>query len=489
MVPVDNYVELGYTDIRKAISLLLHGLRRVKMSKEKFYQILKVLFVGLYSVVAALSPALGGGDFEPSALVEPGDSSKYIQADAVDTGIDIYSPRIGGGGYRYGPSMILNTDGSIDIWCATDGPGDISDMVSYARLYDGGKRSSTEHLALKPTGGGYDNLSTCDPGVIKFGGYYYIGYTTTIDKRGVDNDICVARSKKPDGPYEKWTGSGWGVEPQPMIEYTDNPDYWGAGEPSFVLMGDKLYIYYSWNRTGPTTRLAIADATDENWPATLEYKGEVIPEKNGGDSTDVKYLDAYGRFIAVFTEKRFSPDSYVAVWESFDGLHFRPCDIIKTNTAKYLHNCGISGRADGHIGAGDPVYLGYAYGPWNQNGWSTRLHAVKLSLADAPKTDDAAEENVDIPAVRRSVRVIPDVLTVKAEKQVYTVSEPTQVWVMAYDNDGYVFPVLLGTRFYGYDKSVIRIVGGRMYPVGEGTTRVFLNWHGMRGDFLVHVEK
>ena len=60
---------------------------------------------------------------------------------------------------------------------------------------------------------------------------------------------------------------------------------------------------------------------------------------------------------------------------------------------------------------------------------------------------------------------------------------------MAYDNDGYVFPVLLGTRFYGYDKSIIRIVGGRMYPVGEGTTRVFLNWHGMRGDFQVHVEK
>lgn len=107
------------------------------MSKEKLYQILKVLFVGLYSVVAALSPALGGGDFEPSALVEPGDSSKYIQADAVDTGLDIYSPRIGGGGYRYGPSMILNTDGSIDIWCATDGPGDISDMVSYARIQRG----------------------------------------------------------------------------------------------------------------------------------------------------------------------------------------------------------------------------------------------------------------------------------------------------------------------------------------------------------------
>ena len=82
---------------------------------------------------------------------------------------------------------------------------------------------------------------------------------------------------------------------------------------------------------------------------------------------------------------------------------------------------------------------------------------------------------------------VPDVVTVKAEKQVYTISEPTQVWITAYDNDGYVFPVLAGTRFYGYDTSVIRIVGGRMYPVGEGSTRVFLDWNGMTGDFLVNV--
>lgn len=310
---------------------------------------------------------------------------------------------------------------------------------------------------------------------------------SVIDNRGVDNDICVARSKNPDGPFEKWTGSGWGVEPAPLIEYTDNPDYWGAGEPSFVLMGDKLYIYYSWNTTGSTTRLAIADATDENWPATLEYMGTAIPDKHDGDSADVKYLDEYGRFIAVFTEKRFSTESYVAVWESFDGLHFRPCDIIKANTAKNLHNCGISGRADGHIGKGDPVYLGYGYGVWGGIGWPTRLHALRLSLGDAAVTDDAAEENVEMEIVTRPARLISDSLTVKAEKPSYVISRPTQLWVMAYDSDGYVFPVLAGTRFYGYDRSVIRMVGCMMIPVGEGTTRVFLNWHGIPADCLVTV--
>ena len=458
------------------------------MTMHTIYLVLKTLFVSLYTLSVAFAPVVGGGDYAPATPVAAGDAAMYIHADAVDAGTEIYAPRAEGGGYRYGPSMILNTDGSLDVWCATDGPGDIWDMISHTRFYDGGKCSSAEKLVIKPTGGGYDDYSTCDPGVIKFGGYYYVGYTTTLDERGIDNDICVARSKSPNGPFEKWTGSGWGVEPKPMIEYTDNPDYWGAGEPSFVLMGDKLYIYYSWNTDTPATRLAIADATDENWPATLTYKGDVIAAKRGdSDSADVKYVDAYGRFIAVFTEKRFSENSYIAVWESFDGLHFRPSDIIKTNTARYLHNCGISGRADGHIGAGDPVYLGYAYGSRDVDGWATRLHELRLSLADAPMTDDAAEENAELQIKPRPVRAIPGVLTVKAEKQVYTISKPTQVWIIAYDNDGYTFPVLLGTRFYGYDKSVVRFVGGMMFPVGEGTTRVFLNWHGMTGDFLVHV--
>ena len=453
-----------------------------------FMQVLKTLFIWLYPIITLFSPAVGGGDFAPSQPVEAGDPAKYVQIEAVDTGIDIYTTVKGGGGYRYGPSMILNTDGSLDVWSACNAPGDIWDMVSYSRLYDGGRRSSAESLPVKPTAGSHDNYSTCDPGVIKFGGYYYVGYTTTLDVRGVDNDICVARSKSPDGPFEKWTGAGWGVEPQPLIEYTDNPDQWGAGEPSFVLMGDKLYIYYSWNTSAPATRLAIADATDENWPATLEYMGDVIPNKPGSaDSADVKYSDEFGRFIAVFTSKRFSPDSYIAVWESFDGVNFRQSGLVKANTCRNLHNCGISGRADGHIGAGDPVYLGYSYLDGVEDGWATRLHEVRLSLADAPKTDDTAEENVAMTFERHRVTIVPNVMTVKAEKQVYDISKPTQVWVMAFDTDGYIVPVLTGTRFYGYDKNVIRMVGGRMYPVGEGTTRVFLNWHGIRGDFLVNV--
>ena len=459
---------------------------------QTIYLILKTLLAGLTVLgigSAGLAPMTGGGDFDASDPARPGDQAMYLQIAAEDTGFDTFRPGQIHGGYHYGPSIILNRDGSMDLWSAANGPGDIVDVVTYSRLFDGGRTRTKEVVALSATPESQDERWTCDPGVIKFGGYYYIGYTSTMDDRGVCNHVYVARSRNPDGPFdEKWTGDGWGVSPVPLVEYTDNPEAFGAGEPSFVLLGDTLYIYYSWcTEKGATTRVATADAADENWPATLRYHGECIPLKNDGDSADVKYADAYGRFVAVFTEKRFSDDSYVAVWESFDGITFRRSGFVKNNTAKKLHNCGISGRADGHIGADDPVYLSYAYGnDWGN--WPTRLHGVTLSLSTCPRLPDSSEENVDIPVERRGVRLIPEVTMIKGEKQVYHIQKSQHIWVMAMDSDGFTFPILLGATFDGYDKSVIRVVGNRIFAVGSGTTRVNVHWNGLSGQFVVHTD-
>ncbi len=455
------------------------------------YLILKTVLIYLTLLgigSSAFAPMKGGGDFPASGPSEPGNPSEYLQIDAVDEGTDTFNPGEIHGGYRYGPSMILNRDGSIDLWSAANGPGDVIDVVTYCRLFEEGRKRTKEVVALSPTPETEDADWTCDPGVIKFGGYYYIGYTSTLDKRGTDNSVYLARSRNPDGPFEKWTGNGWGTAPVvPLIKFDGNPDCFGAGEPSFVLMGDTLYIYYSWNDPEATTRVATADATDENWPAKLEFHGKCLPPKNGGDSADVKYSDEYGRFLAVFTEKRFSDDSYVSVWESFDGINFRQSGFVKTNTAKKLHNCGISGRADGHIGKGDPVYLSYAYGSdWGN--WPTRFHRVTLSLSRSPKTDDTAEKNIDMPVIRRKVSAIPEVTMIKAEKQVYHVKDSESLLVMAMDSDGFTFPVLFGAKFDGYDESIIRISGYRIYAVGKGSTRVHIRWHNLEGNFIVYAE-
>ena len=80
-------------------------------------------------------------------------------------------------------------------------------------------------------------------------------------------------------------------------------------------------------------------------------------------------------------------------------------------------------------------------------------------------------------------------MSIKAEKQVYMLegNKSQQIWAMAYDYDGYYFPVLYGVRYDGYDKNVIRIVGSRIYPVHPGETRVQIHWHDFSGDFIVRV--
>ncbi len=457
---------------------------------ETLYQILKMMLIVVFSLEQFFAPKIAGGDFPPSEPVEPGDETKYVQIEAVDEGFDTFNPVNFEeyAGYRYGPSMILNSSGSLDVWCAANGPGDYVDIVNYKRYSADFKKSTKEVTVLTPTAGTADCEDvpcTCDPGVIKIGDWYYISYTTSF--------TGVARCKNPEGPFlEKWTGDGWGTEPAAVLDNYGPPIYFGPAECSFVVMGDTLFIYYSWwDDRGPATRVATADATDENWPATIQLHGECIPPKDDGDSADVVYSDEYGRFIAVFTERRFSDNSYVAVWESFDGLTFRRSGFIQNNTCKKLHNCGISSRADGHIGEGDPVYLSYAYagadttGSWGN--WATRMHKITLSLADAPMEDLSTLTHSDAVVTPRELSVLPRILTIKAEHLSYTVSKSEQIWILAFDEDGICFPILTGLCFDGYDTSVIRIVGTRIIPVASGNTRVWVHWHGFTSSFIVNV--
>ena len=78
---------------------------------------------------------------------------------------------------------------------------------------------------------------------------------------------------------------------------------------------------------GIFTHLATADATDENWPATLKFHGSAC--KKTTDSLDVKYVEEWGKFIGVATGNRMGPSSWLALYESNDGLTFTPVDAIK----------------------------------------------------------------------------------------------------------------------------------------------------------------
>lgn len=248
------------------------------------------------------------------------------------------------------------------------------DQVAYRRSSDGGKSWSADQMVLKPTKDSRDQLSVCDPGVARWGNYYFIGYTSTEDTSGKTNHVYVCRSQTAVGPWEKWNGSGWGGSPKPIITYTGSSDYFGAGEPCMVVKDNKIFFYYSWNGGNNetiTTRVATANEDDPNWPAHLSLHGTAINKSliSGADHCDVKYRDDIKKFQAVHTASRITAESYIVLWVSSDGLNFEKSGEIRNNLRPYLHNCGWSSDEKGHINTTKQNFISYAYGPkwaaWN----------------------------------------------------------------------------------------------------------------------------
>ena len=122
-------------------------------------------------------------------------AGKHIRLTLKDAGADVFTPRDDGQqDYRYSPSLLYNDDGGIDVWFASPGDGeDEYDWVTYRHSDDGGSTWTDEKVVLSPSPNTPDSLSICDPDVFFYGGYYYIGYTSTINKneKGLCNSVFI----------------------------------------------------------------------------------------------------------------------------------------------------------------------------------------------------------------------------------------------------------------------------------------------------------
>jgi hypothetical protein len=338
--------------------------------------------------VTTVTPLPGWDIFEPLTY---GSEHRDLHVDEL-LGRGLWDP------YRYGPSIIREDDGTLDAWFSSPGGRGADgehqwDWIRHRASEDGGKTWGPETLVLKPTPDSRDRQSVCDPGVIRFGGYYYLGVTSVEDPEGHGNEVFVARSESPIGPYKKWNGKGWGGSPVPLIPFDGPSNVWGAGEPSFVLKDDTLFIYYTlWSETdkGETileTRVCTAPATGEDWPNRLLHHGAAfhrLTEEGYEDSADVKYLPDAGVFVALSVANRITERSCVAIRESCDGIHFGPPRMIKENIRPKCHNLGISGTESGHIRAGERVFLAYAYAAPGDQGvhWHTYWQPVSISFEE-----------------------------------------------------------------------------------------------------------
>lgn len=298
--------------------------------------------------------------------------------EAVDEGeIFFYSSE---GFYRYGPSIMTNDDGSLDIWLSAPGnSGSQWDWIAYRHFNC--ESWSSEEIVLRPTSGSKDRCSVCDPALVYFGGYYYLGYTATdyYEGKGTYNMAYVARSRYPDGPYEKWNGNGWGGNPEPIIFYDGGQDNWGIGEISFVVYDGDLCIFYTYiDIADRYVGLYKADLV-EDWPGTMRNKGPVLYRLDQ-DSTEVVYDDYLNTFMAFTIENRMMEGSEVAMYVSENGKDFEKAASVKEGIEDYAHNMGVAKNAEGHVNTENELLIGYAYGP-NWGRWNTKLQNIKVEKA------------------------------------------------------------------------------------------------------------
>ena len=425
------------------------------------------------------------------------DPSKHVDISITGEGYDIYRVPQGTSGYRYGCSMIRHDDNSLDAYFASVGADGEWDWITYKHSDDNGVTWTNEKVVLTPTDKSMDFYSVCDPGVVYFNGYYYLGYTSTISNDQVCNNVYVARSENPDGPFEKWNGEGWGGNPEPIFYYDQDCASWGMGEPSFVELNGTLYIYYTnTTPTGGYTMVATADATDENWPATIVEHGVAI-QKGSVDSLDVKYVEDYGKFLAIATGNRMTADSYVVFYESDDGITFTQCDPVKENTYAFCHNAGISGTPNGHIKLSDQTFIIYAYGTdWGQ--WNTRVQPISITLSDKTTTQ-IIEEGLSKDNINEEYERDP----IYSESELWPVcikSNP-DVYEFAVDHGKFVAKIYwydvyrsshqiidpTGLVLSGYDENIVTFNGYIGEIKGIGETTVTVEYNGCKTTFKVVV--
>ena len=301
-----------------------------------------------------------------------------------------------GGSYHYGPTIMIEDNTTIHMWTCTPGTGPLAwDFIRYHYSNDNGHTWSADEIALTPTSGTLDTYSVCDPSVVKIGAYYYIGYTSTANPTGAQNQVFLTRSLTPNGNYQKWNGSGWdSSHPQPIVAYHGSPTAYGIGEPSLVLKDDLVYVYYSdYDNTGTYTELSLARLNSTNqdtWPLDLQYKGHVIYRRTSlnEDSTDIKWCPELELFIGVTTINRFSSQATVGVYQSTDqsGLQFQPTPYIGARVQEGAHNIGITGSTAGWFHLQNQThFVSYAYQPagssWaNWPTFSTPIEILHLPL-------------------------------------------------------------------------------------------------------------
>lgn len=290
----------------------------------------------------------------------------------------------GGAGYAYAPS-IVQMNGEYHVFYCSQGADGVMDFIRYTRSQDGVHWSAPViKLAAKAADDHHHDLAACDPSVVHFGDYFYLYYGSAFRIPGSSptseayTNIQVARAKTIDGVYETYTERGtWESGTPADAKRIISPllvEGYGAGQPSVVVYGGKLRMFYNdftadkvlglTTETYRNGRLMMVDMVDATKPELWTYSvasrvNSVVMDGN----TDIVYDPTSGQFLMYMTTPAvFDQSMSFMVARSLNGKDWdAPTPVaVRTPIVRYwANNPGVSHDDQGHVIAGKSVLLAF----------------------------------------------------------------------------------------------------------------------------------
>ena len=93
---------MDFTWLKKGFALIL-----------SFFMVTASLASNLWKIPVLPTP-LPGRDYTDGEMTVVPDMDKYLNMTVPGAGVNIYEPPQDSAGYRYGPSVFVNADGSLD---------------------------------------------------------------------------------------------------------------------------------------------------------------------------------------------------------------------------------------------------------------------------------------------------------------------------------------------------------------------------------------
>ncbi|QQS06103.1 MAG: hypothetical protein IPK50_04230 [Fibrobacterota bacterium] len=302
-------------------------------------------------------------------------------------------------GFAYGPAIIKEGDEYHMFVCSNGVIGDTANITGWDRVrhfksLDGKAWGPPSIVVQIAPDKHISERSACDPSVVKKDGYWYLYYGGHLP--GIAGVIYVARSRSIEGPYEKWTGSGWAVnppQPKPIIypkvpasnhltvcdQYHINTagdgNYYGAGQPSVVVRSssNEIWMWYAdaslqIDSTYPCSKrryflVKSKDGINFGLPIAIRHGGsDFFTYADGGE---VKWNEVQQRFEMFQLKQEMHPDKpleEVIQSTSTDGVNWTAWQT-RLRIPNFSNNIGLMSDKYGSI-TGDSTILAFGT-PWD----------------------------------------------------------------------------------------------------------------------------